>query len=207
MYISPINADSGKPARASQTVMGNLRTGIKVNGALLVVTPTTISLFRPATSKGAHKSFDSYFCDAAGLIRYQDQGHALLGLFGDGKARAFSLPQLRELATLDLTNINNTGTGLDVRRFSSASITPSGNILAFTGPSEIALLNIFGTGQTLHRRQDRLFNPERLIPPRPTISNVQWLTGTQHVTPLDMDILIGGPDRPPSKRMIAQARS
>jgi WD40 repeat protein len=207
MYIGPINADSGKPARASQTAMGNLRTGIKVNGALLVVTPTNISLFRPANSKGAHKSFDGYFCDTAGLIRYQDQGHTLLCLCGDGKARAFSLPQLREIATLDLTDLNNTGSGLDVRRFSSASITPSGHILAFTGPSEVALLNIFGAGETLHRRQDRLFNPERLIPPRPTISNVQWLTGTQHVTPLDMDVLIGGPDRPPSKRMIAQARS
>ncbi|SMQ55332.1 unnamed protein product [Zymoseptoria tritici ST99CH_3D7] len=205
--ITPISADSGKAAAASQTVMGNLRSGIKVNGALLVVTPTSISLFRPATSKGAHKSFDNYFCDSAGYIRYQDAGHALLTLSGDGKARAFSLPQLREITTLDLTNINDTGSGLDVRRFPSASITPSGHILAFTGPSEVALLNIFGTGETLHRRQDRLFNPDALIPPRPTISNVQWLTGTQHVTPSDMDILIGGPERPPSKRMIAQSRS
>jgi syntaxin-binding protein 5 len=50
-------------------------------------------------------------------------------------------------------------------------------------------------------------NPELLIPPRPTISNLQWIAGTQHVTPADMDLLIGGPDRPPSKRMLAQARS
>lgn len=207
MYIAPINAESGKPAAASQHAMGNLRTGLRVNGALLVVTPTNISLFRPATSKGAHKSFDSYFCDCAGIVRYQDQGYALLGLFGDGKARAFSLPQLREIASIDLIDINNTGSGLDIRRLSSAAITPTGNILAFTGPSEIAVLTIWGTGESSHRRQDRLFTPERLIPPRPTISNVQWLTGTQHVTPLDMDVLIGGPDRPPSKRMIAQSRS
>jgi syntaxin-binding protein 5 len=50
-------------------------------------------------------------------------------------------------------------------------------------------------------------NPELLIPPRPTISNLQWIAGTQHVTPADMDLLIGGPDRPPSNRMLAQARS
>lgn len=50
-------------------------------------------------------------------------------------------------------------------------------------------------------------NPELLIPPRPTISNLQWISGTQHVTPEDMDLLIGGPDRPPSKRMLAQARA
>lgn len=69
-----------------------------------------------------------------------------------------------------------------------------------------------------------LMNPELLIPPRPTISNIQWISGTQHVTPADMDLLstsslsliihqptnthsVGGPDRPPSKRMQAQARS
>jgi syntaxin-binding protein 5 len=66
-------------------------------------------------------------------------------------------------------------------------------------------------------------NPELLIPPRPTISNIQWISGTQHVTPADMDLLsklihltrhnitnpptVGGPDRPPSKRQLAQARS
>lgn len=183
MYIHPINADTGKPAVANQTAMGNLRNGLKVHGALLAVSPTNVHIFRPATSKGAHKGFDSYFCDSAGIVRYQDQGHALLGLFGDGKARAFSIPQLRELSTLDLTNLNNTGTSLDVRRFGNAAITPTGNILAFTGPSEIALLTVFGTGETLGRRQDRLFDPEKLIPPRPTISTVQWVTGTQYITP------------------------
>lgn len=207
MSIFPLNAESGKPATANQFAMGNLRTGMKVNGALLVVTPTNVSLFRPATSKGAHKTFDSYFCDAAGVVRYQDQGYAMLGLFGDGKARAYSLPQLREITSIDLNDINNTGSDLDIRRLGSASITPTGNIIAFTGPSEVALLTIWGTGENSVRRQDRLFSPERLIPPRPTISNVQWLTGTQHITPLDMDVLIGGPERPPSKRMIAQSKS
>lgn len=36
---------------------------------------------------------------------------------------------------------------------------------------------------------------------------MQWISGTQYVTPEDMDLLIGGPDRPPSKRMLAQARA
>jgi syntaxin-binding protein 5 len=55
--------------------------------------------------------------------------------------------------------------------------------------------------------RDTLLNPSLIIPPRPTISNLQWISGTQFVTPEDMDLLIGGPDRPPSKRMLAQARA
>ena len=40
-----------------------------------------------------------------------------------------------------------------------------------------------------NRTKDILMNPELLIPPRPTISNIQWISGTQHVTPADMDLL------------------
>jgi len=160
-------------------------------------------VFKPATTKGAHKSFDSFFCDCGGIVKYQDQGHALLCLFGDGSARVYSIPSLREIASIKPSEI------LDVRRFDAAVIAPTGHILGFTGPSELALLSIWGTGEPLNMRsgQDKLFNPEALIPPRPTISTVQWVTGTQYITPADMDVLIGGPSRPPSKRMIAQARA
>ena len=70
---------------------------------------------------------------------------------------------------------------------------------------------------------DQLYNLDAIVPPRPTISNIQWIAGTQYVTSQDMDLLsrlahhlnhfsansstVGGPDRPPSKRMLEQARS
>jgi hypothetical protein len=40
-----------------------------------------------------------------------------------------------------------------------------------------------------NRSKDLLFNDEAVVPPRPTISNVQWLAGTQHVTTADLDLL------------------
>lgn len=181
--------------------MAALRTGNKTNGALIAVTSNSIHIFKPASAKGAHKSFDSFFCDAAGVARYQDQGYAIIGLFGDGTTRAYAIPSIKEIASAKLTDI------LDVRRFGDAVITPTGHILGFASPSEVALLNVWGTGDSYTRSQDRLFNPEALIPPRPTISNVQWITGTQYITPADMDVLIGGPNRPPSKRMLDQARA
>ncbi|KAF2766972.1 hypothetical protein EJ03DRAFT_376561 [Teratosphaeria nubilosa] len=202
MSISPMNADTGAPARASQHAVGGLRSGLRVNGVLVAVTPTSIHVFRPPTSKGAHKSFDSFFCDTASVVRYADQGYAIVGLFGDGNARAYSIPSLKEIATIKVSHI------LDVRRFGDAVIIPTGHVLGFTGPSEMALLSIFGVGAPLKLNDhDKLFNPEALIPPRPTISTVQWVTGTQYITPADMDILIGGPNRPPSKRMLAQSRA
>ena len=86
------------------------------------------------------------------------------------------------------------------------------------------MLNIWGAGDDLTRSLDKIFNAEALIPPRPTISNMQWISGTTYVTPADMDKLselypllsiifwadykvVGGPDRPPSQRMIEQMRA
>lgn len=92
---------------------------------------------------------------------------------------------------------------LDKTRLSNSIVTRSGDIFGWTGPSEIAMLNVWGTGQPLPYSQDKLFDPQKIIPPRPTISNLQWLSGTQYVSPTDLDLLIGGPDRPASKRMMA----
>lgn len=134
-------------------------------------------------------------CDSSSVTHFENHGYALVGVFGN-TTRAFSIPGLKELGVADLF-------ALDKTRIGSSIVTPSGDIFAFTGPSEIAMLNVWGTGQTLAKSTDKLYNPEAVVPPRPTISSLQWIAGTQYISPLDLDILIGGPDRPPSKRMQA----
>jgi syntaxin-binding protein 5 len=138
------------------------------------------------------------FCDSAAVTEFELHGFALVGIFGDGTTRAYSLPALKEIggSKLDM---------LDKTRTTSAIVTSSGDIFGWTGPSELAMLSVWGTGQTLQKSNDKLFNPQAVIPPRPTISNLQWISGTQYVSPTDLDLLIGGPDRPPSKRMLAAA--
>ena len=93
---------------------------------------------------------------------------------------------------------------LDPLRTVSTVISKTGDVLGFTGPSEIAVLPVWGgTGRSLENTLDTMINLTRELPPRPTISNVQWLSGTQYISPTDLDLLIGGPDRPASKRMVA----
>ncbi|KAF1843938.1 uncharacterized protein K460DRAFT_418920 [Cucurbitaria berberidis CBS 394.84] len=199
--ICPMYAESGRPAYASQSAVAGLRNGSKIKGVLLAVTASGARLFHPPTNKGAHKAWDQFLCDSAAVVRYQDLGYALLGLYGDGYARAYSIPAMKEIGSVKVSDM------LDVRRFSEAVITSTGDILGWKGPAEMVLINVFGTGLQFDRTKDMLLNPQLLIPPRPTISNLQWISGTQHVSPADMDLLIGGPDRPPSKRMLAQMRS
>ncbi|KAF2760853.1 hypothetical protein EJ05DRAFT_530647 [Pseudovirgaria hyperparasitica] len=199
--IHPINSGTGNAAFATQNAVAGLRTGFKTSGVIVAVSQTGARVFKPATNKGAHKTWDEFFCDSATVVRYQDAGYALMGLYGDGYARVYSLPALKEIAAVRIDHI------FDIRRFQDAIITATADILGWTGPSEMALVNLWGAGLDLNKARDGLFNPELMFPPRPTISNFQWMSGTQYVTPLDLDLLIGGPDRPPSKKMIMQARA
>lgn len=84
-------------------------------------------------------------------------------------------------------------------------MTQTGDIFAWTGPSELEVIHVWGTGKDLQDSPDILINPKLECPPRPVISNMAWISGTQYVSVLDLDILVGGPDRPPSKRMLEAA--
>ncbi|KAF4158734.1 hypothetical protein CNMCM6069_003300 [Aspergillus lentulus] len=200
LNVIPIDADQGTPALATASMVAGLRTGAKVNGVVIAVTVSGCRIFKPATSKGAHKSWDDYLCDAAALVKTEGRGYSLVGLFGDGNARAFSIPGLKEIGCTSIGQI------ADMRRLSDSTVCANGSVLTWTGPSEVAVFNVWGSGTGLRPSDCRLFNPQAAIPARPTITNLQWISGTQYVSPADMDLLIGGPDRPPSKRMQEQMR-
>ena len=167
---------------------------------LATVTQSEARIFKPATAKGASKSFDDYLCDAARVTEFPLNGMALVGVFGDRVARAFSLPGLKEIGSAPLPM-------MDGSRATDTVVTDDGDLFCWTGPSELAVLDVWGTGQQLENTADVLINPNLAIPPRPTISNMQWISGTQHVTPADLDLLVGGPDRPPSRRPAPDASS
>lgn len=200
--IIPIDAESGGQALATPNAVGGLRSGAKVNGAVIAVTVSGCRIFKPPTAKGAHKSWDDYLCDSATVVKCEGRGYSLVGLFGDGNARAFSIPALRDIGCAKINHI------ADMRRLSEACITPGGSVMTWVGPSEIAVFNVWGSGSGLydfqlnfslkshvliyfrrHPSEDRLFNPEAVIPPRPTITNLQWISGTQYISPADMDVL------------------
>lgn len=164
----------------------------------LPVTQSEIRLFKPATAKGASRSFDDSLCDAAAVTDYEMRGFAVVGIFGT-TTRAFSLPGLKEIGRAPLKMLDPTRTPASV-------VTKTGDIFAWTGPSELTILPVWGgSGRPLQNSKDTLINPDLAMLPRPTISNVQWISGVQYVSPTDLDLLIGGPDRPPSKRMLAAA--
>ncbi|KAK5995628.1 Sodium protection 2-like protein [Cladobotryum mycophilum] len=196
--LNPIEVETGRPAAATGSIVASLREGHQVHGAVVAVTQKEIRIFKPAHSKGASKDFDDAVCQAASVAELELQGYAIVAVFDDGTARAFSIPGLRDLGKAPLAMAAH-------NRLPETVVTQTGDIFAWTGPSEMAVVHVWGIGKGLEQSPDILINPELASPPRPTISNLQWISGTQYVSPLDLDLLVGGPDRPPSKRMMEAA--
>ena len=188
--ISAFNPQTGAATPATPAALSALRSGQRFPGCLCLTSQTTAYILRPSSSsashppKPSHRDFDSIFCSSASLVNLDDGGPlCLAAIFGDGSIRAFTIPALKPLARQPISHT------LEPARLPEAIITPSGSVLGWTGPSELAVLSVWGTGQSLPKSQDRLFNPTALIPPRPTISNLQWIAGTQYLTPDDLDLL------------------
>lgn len=142
--VIPIDADSGGLALATPSSVGGLRSGTKTNGVVIAVTASGCRIFKPPTSKGAHKTWDDCLCDSAAVVKTEGRGYSLVGLFGDGHARAFSIPALRDIGCTKINHI------ADMRRLSEACITPTGNIMTWVGPSEVGMFNVWGGGNGLY---------------------------------------------------------
>ena len=142
--LIPIDADSGGNALATPNAVGGLRNGAKINGVLIAISPSSCRIFKPATSKGAHKTWDDFFVDSSAVVRTEGRGYSLVCLCGDGNARAFSIPALKEIGCSKINHI------AEMRRLSEAHITPTGTVMTWTGPSEIGLFNVWGSGHQMY---------------------------------------------------------
>lgn len=213
--IIPINIETGALAPASQHAVLGLRSGAKVPGAVIAITRSEARIYRPPNGKGVHKAWNeqSLACTAAGLIEIEIYGVALVCAMLSGVAKVFSIPALKEVTELNLVGRG----GVDVTKTEEMYILPTGDIVALSSPTCLITLSMFGTGKgqpiktttasdigtssknPSHVPADELYNPLTPCSPRPTISTLTWLSGTQHLTITDLDLLIGGPDRPAPK--------
>jgi len=142
--ICPMHVETGHPAFATQAAVAGLRGGTRVSGTLLVVTRQGARIFKPPAGKGASKSWDKTVCQAAGVALYEETGgYALVVLGSEGFASAYSIPALREIGSVRV------GKYIDTLRLKDAIVSPSGDIMGWTGPAEASLINVFGKGLVL----------------------------------------------------------
>lgn len=138
--ICPMDVGVGRFAIATPNAVAGLRHGVKIDGAVVAATASGCRVFKPPIARGAGRTWDGAFCDAASVVNVFNQGYSLVGLFGDGTTRAYSIPSLKEFGCNRIDHL------VDMRRLSESAISSAGTVLAWTGPSEVALLNAWGSG-------------------------------------------------------------
>ncbi|KAF8431861.1 putative snare-dependent exocytosis protein [Terfezia claveryi] len=223
--IIPLNTETGQLALATQYAVLGLRNGAKVPGAVVMVTKSEARIYKLPSGKGVGKSWveQGYVCVKAGVIELESYGVALMCLMLSGVVKVYSIPALK-----DVTELKASGQGgIDLAHISEAQLLPTGDIVALSSQTCLSTLTVFGAGKgqaigglttptisgsatsrnPTRVPADELYNPLTPPPPRPTISTISWLAGTQYLSTADLDLLIGGPDRPPSKSQVEAERA
>ncbi|KAK9462037.1 lethal giant larvae like, C-terminal-domain-containing protein [Lipomyces oligophaga] len=206
--LIPIDLDYGVSAIAAPTILSKLPQGLMINGAVIVVSTDEARVIKPVKARVSSKSFDEKVVTAGLSLLRQGDTLVLVCVTEAGWIRVYSLPGLREVSHFSVQKF------LDLRYIKQSVVSLNGDIILGIGKYEAALFNIWG--KTLNssllskggeKNEVELYDVMKRMPPRPTISNVQWIAGSRYLTPEAFDILIGGPHRPKSARQIEEERA
>ncbi|BFZ59097.1 Lethal(2) giant larvae sro7 [Saitoella coloradoensis] len=192
--LLPIELDTGLSAVA---MPANLRTDVPIDGGIIAASAGGVRLVKGDSHK-TRASFPAQ-CTAA-IILSRDTGDVALACVMDSRRiRVLSIPFFEEIADMNMAG--------DIQRLEEAVLTENGDLFIWTGAAELGLFSLWHTGgRPPSAQQDQLFDALKATPARPTISTWQWVTGTVYVNQQDLDLLIGGPNRPLSKKMLLEQR-
>ncbi|KAI5817520.1 lethal giant larvae like, C-terminal-domain-containing protein [Pyronema omphalodes] len=183
--ITPLNSDDGRKAWATQQAFASLKDGFRTPGVIVAVSHQEVRVFKPGSDRAAKRDLDKYKPCISAAVTEHSSGIVLTTIY-DGSVQNYSLPGLSAVGKkLDLPfNMSR-----EIR------IMENGHIVGWIGNSaEIAMVSI--VPKNFKRVLDVLYNPDTPPIQRPTISNLQWVTGTQFVSIEDLNVIIGGVNRP-----------
>lgn len=208
LAVIPFDTDYGVSAVASPTILGKLGQGIVINGSLIVVTAEEARILRLPKNKQSSRTFDEKVLVAGLSFLRQGDTLVLTCVTETGYIRIYTIPGLKEIAHLSAQKFH------DIRYAPRSIVSLNGDVMLGIGRNESALFSIWGkalsnkiTTATGQQVKDALYDVMKHAPPRPTISNIQWMSGVKYITPDDFDLLIGGPHRPRSQREMEQDRA
>ncbi|KAK7207000.1 lethal giant larvae like, C-terminal-domain-containing protein [Myxozyma melibiosi] len=208
LAVIPFDTDYGVSAVASPTILGKLAQGIVINGAVVAVMADEARVIRLPKNKVSSRTFDDKVLVAGLSLLRQGDTLVLTCVTEAGYVRIYALPSLKELTHLSAQKY------YDVRYAQRSLVSLNGDVLLGIGKNESALFNIWGkalapkqVAGSGNATKDALYDVMKVQPPRPTISNLQWMSGVRYISPEDFDLLIGGPHRPRSQREMEEERA
>lgn len=202
LEIMPINMVTGKSARATMEEMNGLPRGIQIHGAIVTVSKSECKVIRQPKSKLASRSFSSPVATGGICFMLQNNTLCLTVVTVRGEIIIYSLPYLQEII------VNKLPFTASPETIGDSIVMQNGDIIIRRNKLSAALINIWGRGINYDDiPADALYDVMKPLPPRPTISTMQWIKGTPVATIQDVDAIVGGTRRPKSKETIERERA
>ncbi|EDO17910.1 hypothetical protein Kpol_1010p25 [Vanderwaltozyma polyspora DSM 70294] len=209
-YIGAFDKTIGRSCIATIAKMQELSKGVPIPGYVVVATEADARIVKVGKSKESHKSFKAPVASSSlSFIPYlgskgeQKLATVLVNILVNGEIKILSTPDLKEVKSL------RSPVALQSKYMQESSVLENGDILVRSGQFNAVLLSVVNEFATGLRRQpvdnnklqstDTLYNPTLKIPYRPQVSSLQWARGTVMITASQLDSLLSGEKRPPSK--------
>jgi syntaxin-binding protein 5 len=192
--VMPIRAKDGASVVATPIALAGLRDGIMTEAATIVVQEKGIRILGGVTNKLEKYEFKDRTVVRAELVA-RENGIALAVVANNRRVTAFSIPEIQRIAEIVLPNyvLSERFNSFFVKltsRLHEIVITPDGDIFCWTDKMECSLFTIWGRGLKMSDiPADALFDAVKSVPARPTISNLQWIMGTQYIRTDDLNLL------------------
>lgn len=205
--LIPLNSNSGESTVASLEMFQRLSTGILIPGFLITSSNRDIRVLKLPKSKLSHKVIDDS-CLRCGIIRVRDKGIVLATLMKTGFIKFSALPSLSDIIDIKLPKdiYGKIKESLESGIATKSDVLVNGEIFVRLSETEFVTLSASHNDHKLKKASkdgpvtDLLFNENALIPPRPSVSALQWAKGlSKYTSPDDLAFLIAGPNRKPAK--------
>ncbi|KAG5438736.1 hypothetical protein PCANB_002456 [Pneumocystis canis] len=191
--ILPIFQNTFKPYVIYTDVFNSLKGNSFPENLIVVITEKSVKVFNSCFIEISHYYYEeSIKCISANII-YQENIHTAVACVLNNKRVLFlSLSNLHPILVINLPpSVNNN------------IITMTGDLYLWVNETELSLFNLFGSGIRINEFSNGiLYDHSKKAPPRPTISTWEWVLGTKYITIAELDLLIGGPNRPLPKKSI-----
>ena len=181
--ILPIRTSDGVSVVATPGALAGLREGELTEGATIIVQERAIRVLGGVTQKLEKYEVKDRVL-VKGEIVARAVGIAVVVVGNNRRVTAWSVPDIQRIAEVGLPN------HVVVDRLHESVITPDGDLFCWTDKMECSLFTIFGRGLKISDiPADALYDALKTVPARPTISNLQWIMGTQYISTNDLNLL------------------
>ncbi|KAG5518344.1 hypothetical protein PMAC_003141 [Pneumocystis sp. 'macacae'] len=195
--ILSIHKNTLKPYIIYSNIFKNIKTDSILENLILVVTRNSLKIFDTCFVEISRYFYGkSVHCISASTIYREEIEAAVACVLNDRKVLLISLSNLSFIATINLPP-------LFTDKLNKSIVTMAANIYLWINETEFSLFYLLGSGVRINKLASHvLYDDLKKIPQRPTISTWEWIIGTNYITIPELDLLIGGPNRPLPKKLL-----